>query len=175
MTHAEPLVPEFPRPLLLERIPPHGYEITVSATQEECAALTARLRIPAVDSLTCRFHLHPLPRGTVAARGELRARIVQNCVVSLDDFTTDIVESFQVRFVVAGTETDDLDLASADPESEDEIPYDGASIDLGEAAAEQLALTLDPYPRKPDAELPAVATDPEPSPFAALEALRRKN
>ena len=45
----------------------------------------------------------------------------------------------------------------------------------GGVLVQTLALSLDPYPRKPDAELPAAATDPEPSPFAALAALRRKN
>ena len=167
--------PELHFPLLLERIPPQGYEITVTASPEECVALTARLRIPAVRSLSCRFHLHKLPRGVIAAEAELHARVVQTCVVSLDDFTADVTEAFRVRFVPAGTEADDAELASADPESEDEIPYDGVYIDLGEAAVEQLALSLDPYPRKPGAELPAAATDPEPSPFAALAALRRKN
>ena len=41
-------------------------------------------------------------------------------------------------------------------------------LDLGEAAAEQLALSLDPYPRAPGAELPEVATEAEANPFAAL-------
>jgi hypothetical protein len=30
--------------------------------------------------------------------------------------------------------------------------YDGATIDLGEAVAQTLALHLDPYPRSPDAD-----------------------
>ena len=175
MTDPQPAAPEFHRPLLLERIPPHGYEITVTATPVECAALTARMLIPAIGSLTCRFRLQKLPKGQLSAEGELQARVVQTCVVSLDDFTTDISETFSVRFVPAGTEAGEDDPTSTDPDSDDEIPYDGVYIDLGEAAAEQLALSLDPYPRKPDAELPAAATDPEPSPFAALAALRRKN
>ena len=75
--------------------------------------------------------------------------VVRTCVVSLDDFETTLEEDFRVRFVPAGTETD-----NPDPEAEDEIPFAGTVIDLGEAAAEQLALSLDPYPRKPGAELP---------------------
>jgi len=54
-------------------------------------------------------------------------------------------------------------------------------IDLGELAAEQLGLAIDPYPRKPDAEVPAewkgeLAAAPaaveRPNPFAALEKLK---
>ncbi len=84
------------------------------------------------------------------ARGHLQARVLQTCVVSLDEFEAAVDEIFSLRFVPEGTETDD-----PDPESEDEMPYSGDVLDLGEAAAEQLALALDPYPRKPDAELPA--------------------
>jgi hypothetical protein len=169
--------PELHRPLALERIPPHGFKMIVTATPAECAALAARLRIPAVRSMTCRFQLNNLPRGNVAAEGELRARVVQTCIVSLDDFAIDIVEPFSIRFVPAGTESEE-DLLSTDPESDDEVPYEGVFLDLGEAASEQLALALDPYPRKPGAELPEAATDLDVSPFAALAPLaasKRKN
>ena len=170
---AEAPPPELHRPLALDRIAPHGLTMVVTATPEECAALAVRLRIQAVHALSCRFHLHKLPGGKVAAEGALRARITQTCVVSLDEFTADLTERFAVRFVPSGTETDD-DLAASDLEAEDEIPYDGVFIDPGEAAAEQLALALDPYPRKPDATLPETAADPDISPFAALAARRRK-
>ncbi len=43
-------------------------------------------------------------------------------------------------------------------------------IDLGEALAEQLALALDPYPRKPGAKLPSEASDDGANPFSALKA-----
>ena len=74
----------------------------------------------------------------------------------------------RVRFVPEGREDPELD-----PDSDDEIPYSGVAIDLGEAAAEQLALMLDPYPRKPGADLPAAADDSQTSPFAALARLKR--
>lgn len=172
-----PPPPELHRPLALERIPPHGFKMVVTATPAECIALAARLRIPAVRSLTCRFQLNNLPRGQVAAEGELRARVVQTCIVSLDDFATDIIEPFRIRLVPAGTESEE-DALSTDPDSDDEVPYEGVFLDLGEAASEQLALALDPYPRKPGAELPEGAADPDASPFAALAAFaasRRKN
>ena len=78
------------------------------------------------------------------------AAVTQTCVVSLDDFNATVEEVFQARFVPSGDESDDID-----PESEDELPFEGNLIDLGEAAAEQLALALDPYPRLPGVELPA--------------------
>ena len=47
-------------------------------------------------------------------------------------------------------------------------------IDLGALTAEFLALGLDPYPRKPDADFQLRAIgDPADSPFAALGKLKR--
>jgi uncharacterized metal-binding protein YceD (DUF177 family) len=155
--------PEFSRPLALDRVGAAMFEIEVTAAAEECAALAVRLGIPDVHALSCRFRLRRGDAGRIAAEAELRARLVRECVVTLDPFETTQDEAFRVVFVPAGTETDD-----EDPESDDEIPYTGAAIDLGEAAAEQLALSLDPYPHKPGASLPPEAQEPLDSPFAAL-------
>ena len=159
--------PELHRPLPIDRVPPDGLDMTVSATAGECAALAGRLGIPAVASLSCRFRLRALPGAIVAASGELRARVTQTCVVTLDDFEADIRDRFELRFVPSGRERDD-----PDPESPDEIGYQGAAIDLGEAAAEQLALALDPYPRKAGAALPEGADQSGPHPFAGLASRR---
>jgi uncharacterized metal-binding protein YceD (DUF177 family) len=158
--------PEFHRPLTLDRIGPHGLDLTVEATSAECAALAVRMNLPAVLALSCVFHLVREGRATILARGALRATITQTCVISLDDFDAAIEEVFQVRFVPSGEETDDID-----PESDDEIPFEGNVIDLGEAAAEQLGLALDPYPRMPGVEMPEIEDDPESHPFAALRRL----
>ena len=162
--------PELHRPLSLDRIGATGLDMTVEATPDECAALAQRMAIPAVLTLTCTFHLIRESRDLVAARGHLRARVIRTCVVSLEDFETPVEEDFQIRFVPAGEETDDID-----PESDDEIPFQGNIIDLGEAAAEQLGLALDPYPKRPGAEMPELDVETEPHPFAALSSLRRLN
>ena len=62
-----------------------------------------------------------------------------------------------------------------DPESVDEIAFVDGTLDLGEAAAEQLALALDPYPRAPDAVMPDISDEQAAHPFAALERLRRRH
>jgi uncharacterized metal-binding protein YceD (DUF177 family) len=160
------MIPEFHRPLSLDRIGPHGLDLTVEATPAECAALAVRMNLPAVLAVSCEFHLIREGRDVVLARGVLRARVTQTCVISLDDFDSPVEEVFQVRFVPSGDESDDID-----PESDDEIPFEGNQIDLGEAAAEQLGLALDPYPRMPGVEMPAVEDEPEPHPFAALRRL----
>jgi hypothetical protein len=57
-------------------------------------------------------------------------------------------------------------------------PLPADAIDLGEAVVQQLAVALDPYPRKPGAEIPAeysgaADTDGRGGPFASLARLRR--
>lgn len=163
------MIVEMPRPQRVDTVAPSGLTVELAASPGECVAIAARLGVPAVRSFTARFHLLPVQGGAVAARGTLTARLVRECVVSLDEFETTQREAFTVRFVPAGTEAPD-----PDPESEDEIPYDGGVIDLGEAAVEQLALDLDPYPRKKGAELPADPAAEAASPFAALLKLRRE-
>ncbi len=158
--------PELHRPVRVSRIPPEGMEIVVEANETERQALAARMGLPAIPALRGRFVLTRQGNGVVEAAGRLEAVVVQTCVVSLEEFDSSLVEDFAVHFVPEGTESDD-----PDPESVDEIPYAGDTIDLGEATAEQLALTLDPYPRRPDATLPEAdaATDPR---LAALAAWR---
>ena len=161
---------EVHRPVPLDRIGARGLDFNVDATPAECTALAERMMLPAVHALSCTFHLLREGRDKVFARGHLRARITQTCVVTLDDFESEIEEVFQVRFVPSGEETDDID-----PDADDEIPFEGSVIDLGEAAAEQLGLALDPYPRMPGVELELPEDAGEPHPFAGLAGMNRLN
>jgi uncharacterized metal-binding protein YceD (DUF177 family) len=161
-------VPELHRALPIDRIASSGAEMLVEANAEECAALARRYAIPAVLSLACKFRVTPAGADAFDAHGVLAARVVRECVVSLDEFETDVEEAFVVRFVPEGRESDD-----PDPERPDDIAYVGRALDLGEAAAEQLALALDPYPRKPGAEPPVSVEDAPETPFAGLASLRR--
>ena len=160
------MIPEFHRPLSLDRIGPHGLDTTIDATLAECAALAERMQLPAVLAVSCTFHLIREGKDKILARGVLRASVTQTCVITLDEFNSPVEEVFQVRFVPSGEETDDID-----PESDDEIPFEGNFIDLGEAASEQLGLALDPYPRMPGVEMPEIDDETDQHPFAALRRL----
>jgi uncharacterized metal-binding protein YceD (DUF177 family) len=164
------MTPELHRPIAVDRIGPGGLDVTVEASATECAALARRMDLPAVLSLTCRFHLAQDAAHMLVARGHLMAHVVQTCVVSLEDFAATVEERFTVRCLPEGQESDD-----PDPETLDEITYADGTLDLGEAAAEQLALALDPYPRAPGAELPEIEVEADPQQFAALGALKRPN
>ena len=163
------MTPEITRPYPRDRIG-NGAMFVVEATAAERAALALRMGLPDVRSLHCDFDLHRPQAGRIVAKGRLRAQVTQNCVLSLESFDVEIDEVFEVCFVPSGTESDELDL-----ERVDEVPYEGDTLDLGEAASEQLALALDPFPRKPGATVPEEGRDDEPKgPFAALERLRER-
>ncbi|HET6184266.1 MAG TPA: YceD family protein [Acetobacteraceae bacterium] len=162
--------PEFSRPIAVEQIGRAARDVTVEADAAECAALARRMGLPAVESLRCAFALRRATdaAGVIAAEGRLMARVVQVCVVTLDEFTADVAETFAIRFVPAGTESAEIDL-----DGPDEVPYEAGRVDLGEAAAEQLALALDPFPRLPGVAMPEEDDAAAGRPFASLGKLRR--
>ncbi len=160
---------ELSRPLPADRVGPGGYTLSVEASAEECAAIARRLLVPSVEGVRCAWSLRAAPHGVIEAEGSLRARLHQECVVSLDAFATEMVEEFAVRFVPVGDESEEAD----DPDEPDELPIQDGMLELGEATVEQVALALDPYPRKPGAMLPEELGDEPDNPFAAL-AHRRK-
>lgn len=162
------MIPELHHPIAVDRIGSGGLDVLVEASDAECTALAERFGLPRVLSLSCAFHLERDNAGTLLAHGRLRARVVQTCVVSLEDFPATVEERFTLRCVPADEESDDID-----PETLDEITYVEGTLDLGEAAAEQLALALDPYPRAPNAALPEMKDEPPSRPFDVLAGLRR--
>jgi uncharacterized metal-binding protein YceD (DUF177 family) len=126
--------------------------------------VAARMELPAIQSLECRFELSRDANGAaILAGGHLVAEITQTCVTSAEDFAARVEEIFTIRFVPTGTERDD-----PDPDLPDEIPYQGDTIDLGEATSEQLGLVLDPWPRIEGATVPPIEDDDDNSPFGIL-------
>ena len=163
------MTPELSRLVSTDRIGAAGREVAIAAGADELAPVARRLQVVAVEVLTAGVRLRRIAEGVFEATGTVSATLVETCVVSLDPFSHAVAEPFVVRFVPAGAEAD-----WQDPEDVDEVPYEGSAIDLGELVVEQLALSLDPYPRKPGAEL---VTDPEVvagGAFAGLARLRVK-
>ena len=153
------------RPVAVADILPDGLDVAVEASAEEREALAHAFKLPAIHSLTSRFHLSGT-RDRVHVTGQVDAAIEQICVVTLDPFANEVHEAVEVDFAAAG---------ATPPQGGD--PPDaivGGAVDLGALTAEFLALGLDPHPRKPDADFRFEASDePPPSPFAVLDKLRR--
>ncbi|MFZ2869591.1 YceD family protein [Zavarzinia sp.] len=149
---------EFSRPLRAESVHVRGRTEKLTATPAECAALARRFDIISVESLRAEIELRPHRRDGLALTGRLVADVTQACVVSLEPVPAHVEVAFERVFEPgaedpeAGFSVEDL----FDPDAEDppEPLIDGI-VDLGEVVAEELALSLDPYPRAPGAEIPA--------------------
>lgn len=124
--------------------------VSLTATPEECAALSARLGILKVAWLTAEATIRPLPGGGAEADFTLAADIEQQSVISLEPVATHLAEAWTVKYLPTAV------LESLGAEGEVEITgeegdiefIEGATIDIGETVAQQVCLALDPYPRQ---------------------------
>ncbi|HUD50242.1 DUF177 domain-containing protein [Parvibaculum sp.] len=180
--------PEFSIDIALDDLPPQGRAITFEASAAECAALAKRFDLIELRSLKGEANMRHWRKLGVALEGRFEADVVQACVVTLEPVPSRLAERFKVHFLPA----DMLEEAAGGPGAEREIiidtesdeppePFEAGHIDVGEMIAEQLALALDPYPRKEGVSLDepladqAEADEVKPNPFAALEKLKKKD
>lgn len=133
--------PEFSR--LIDARQADGRAVTLTATPDERAALAYRFGLVRIDALAAEVAL-TRDGETVRAEGRLSARIVQSCAVSGEDLPVTVEEPIAIRFVPASPSPTAAEIELT-AEQCDEIEYAGASFDLGEAAAQSLALAIDPF------------------------------
>ena len=153
--------PVWSSPLIVGEIPPQGADIVIEAdagVREELARLNG---LVALSSAVARLHASRRGREGLHVTGEIRARVTQTCVVSLEDFESEIVEPVDVEFEPARAEGERMSRRRRDarpPVEEDEEGMDDLNapdeivdgkVDLGALASEFLTLGIDPYPRKP--------------------------
>ncbi len=165
-------------------------KITVTANEGERAAIAKAYDLDGVKSLVADLVLKPYRKAGLRVAGHITAELEQTCVVSLEPFVQelelDIDRTFEphssrprkIRDLNEDGEIE-IDLESLDPP---DVITDGV-LDLGNVICEELALALDPFPRKPGVEFEGSGeedADPaepveetgKPSPFAALSALK---
>ncbi len=166
--------PVFSRPMRVSGLGDKPVERAIEAKPVERAALAALFKLPAIHALRGDFTLTHERGGMIAVRLSLFAHLTQTCVITLEDFDTDLRETASLRFVPAASVKEGAEI-ELDPETldgPDEIFYAGESIDLGAVLGEQLALSLDPYPRRPGATLDTGMDETKASPFNVLRNLR---
>ena len=160
-----------------------GMAVTLSAETAECRTLAEVNGLVRVEDLQADMMLRREGSAGIHVTGTVRARITQTCVVTLEEFVTDLAEPVDIHFQPereAARAAEAARLAANRPDA-DRVADDPPDamvddrIDLAALMGEFLALGLDPYPRKPGAafvEPEAAAGEPEPSPFAALARLK---
>ena len=153
--------------LVVGEVPPQGADIVIEAdagVRENLARLNG---LVSLSSAVARLHAARRGREGLHVTGEVRARVTQTCVVSLEDFESAIVEPVDVEFEPAraprparedGERMSRRRRDARPPVEEDEEGMDdlnapdeivNGKVDLGALASEFLTLGIDPYPRKP--------------------------
>lgn len=169
------MTPEFSRTIAEDTISDSPRQLSIGADETERRRLAGRFRLKAIERLEAVVTLSRRA-GIVHAEGEVNAAVTQACVVTDEPVPATVRAPFSVRFVPDAFERSGDDEVELSAEDCDTLPLEGGHIDLGEVAAETLALALDPYPRAPDADEVlrenSTAGDQEASPFAALKALK---
>ena len=172
MTHT----PEFSRPVRIDTLGTSPRQLTIGADEKERAALAKRFDLAAIGSLAAEAEL-VLRNGDIIATGTLAASVTQSCVATGVPVDARVDEAFRIIFrpPPEGNVDEEVELSEAEC---DVVFYSGGAIDLGEAVAETLSLSLDPYPRAPDADAAlreaGVMSEGEAGPFGALAALKDK-
>lgn len=180
--------PEFSIEVALDDVPQEGRGIPFEANETQRRDLAKRFDLIDLRSLKGTAVLRPWRKIGFALEGRFEADVVQACVVTLEPVESKLDEKFRIHFLPAELLEEDAGAPGSEREividaksDEPPEPMEGGHIDVGEAVAEQLALALDPYPRKPGiafeetAPGETVAPDERPNPFAVLEKLKKKD
>ena len=133
------------------------------------ARIVKALDLASLDAFTAEMELVPVPAGWRLS-GRVRASLAQTCGITLEPLPLEIDAPFVLTLAEAVEEDSDEIIITLDDESPDLI--ENGQVDLGQYAVEQLALRLDPFPRKPGAEFIQPPEPAEISPFAVLKQLR---
>jgi uncharacterized metal-binding protein YceD (DUF177 family) len=169
------MIREFSRPVRVDTIGDGKRAVAITADEAERAAVAARFDLVAIDRLDADLSVWR-EGGGITVTGTVVAAVTQACSVTDEPLAVRIEEPVALRFV------DTLDLADEIELEEtalDTVEIEGGIIDLGEAAAETMALALDPFPRGPNAAAvlreAGVISEEELVPYNALaEALKAK-
>lgn len=188
--------PEFSRVAEVSTIDEGGIRLAIEADADERARLARRFGLVGIDTLTADVSLTPEEGGRlIRLAGTFTADVIQTCVVTLEALHNHLEAPIDRLYTTDPAAAPDepiyeeqhLDLDAAEPPD----PAPDGRVDVGEAVAEELALALDPFPRKPGISFqdyavgpdrPAVAakggkakdSKPGGGPFAALAKLRDK-
>jgi uncharacterized metal-binding protein YceD (DUF177 family) len=162
-------------PIPLHELARGPIKVRLEPDAAERSKLAGDLGLESLPSLIAELTVRPWMDGAEIT-GRFRAVVEQLCSVSLDPFEQPLAGEIAVQAVPKGSlhaPAEDPEGGEKDPEAPD--PPDvltGEVVDLAAIVAEHLALEIDPFPRKPDAEFEFASPPEEESPFAVLKKLK---
>ena len=168
------MTPEFTRPERIDMIGEGGRTVTIAADEGERAGLARRFGLVAVARLDATFTVRR-DGAAFLADGRVTAAVTQACSITGEPLAASVDETVALRFVDEAAGEEEVELSA---DAVDTLPIEAGAIDLGEAAAETLALALDPFPRGPGAAAAlaqaGVLSEGETGAFRGLAALKER-
>jgi uncharacterized metal-binding protein YceD (DUF177 family) len=163
------------KPVTVAEIPEAGARYELAADCETRAAIAQLAGLREIPALTASFEVLSRAAG-VSVRGQVKARVGQTCVVSLEPIENEVNETVDLLFAPPAGALPEGEAPVRKKKGEPPEPLENGVIDLGAIATEFLMLGLDPYPRKQGVEFapPEPESDPTAHPFAALAALKKQ-
>ena len=156
-------------------------EHRIEATRPRWTDIARLLDLVALEGLSFDYRLRRGAGGRVQLTGQLKAHVIQTCVVSLEPVQAAVDVPVEVEFWPAPL-IEELEKKAEDPGQSGLLDWPEAitdgTIDLGPIIYETLATSLDPYPKRPGASFQwsqgdSEAEARESGPFAALAKLKK--
>jgi len=144
---------DFSYPIPVDMIAQKEKRYSIEASVEDNKSIAEILMVPAVNHFSAKYVVKGYKKSTlIEVSGEYSAKIMQNCIITLEDFEKEYSGEFSVMYdsklKVKTKDDEECDIAELDSP---EVVY-GNEIDLVHVALEQIALALDDYPRKEGAK-----------------------
>ena len=166
------IMPEFSRLVLLTRLGSAPFAQHIEATPSEREKLSRRFDLLALDRLNAAVELRRQGGQVIVLEATFEAEFVQSCVITLEPVAGSVSDRFTLVYGPAEGEHQEIGWQQEEAAFE---PLNGDVIDIGEAVAQELSLSLPVFPRHPDATIDAeIVVESTESPFIALAHLMRR-
>jgi uncharacterized metal-binding protein YceD (DUF177 family) len=159
------IVPEFSRLVRIAGLGSTPFRQRIEATPDERGQLSQRFDLLALDRLAAVVELRRQDGEVVLLEATFEAEFVQACTVTLDPVPGSISNRFSLIYAPMSEQQHEIDWGVDEPALE---PLEGDTIDVGEAVAQELSLSLPLCPRHPDAGIDAEFFEELSGPFASL-------
>jgi uncharacterized metal-binding protein YceD (DUF177 family) len=162
--------------ILPEDVPAGSLKASKAASATERDAVAKALDLQELPLLEIAYTVKNIGDGVYRLKGQLTARVVQTCGVTLEPVPSEMSERIDIEFRPAEI-MDDEKSGVIDLDDEIDVePIVNDGMELGRVVFECFSAALDPYPRKSGASFAwqdPKAEEKPPSPFAVLAKLKK--
>jgi uncharacterized metal-binding protein YceD (DUF177 family) len=162
------IVPEFSRLVRIVGLGFKPFRRRIEATPNERQRLSQRFGLLGLDRLSAVVELRRQAGEVILLEATFEADFVQACTVTLEPVPGGISDRFALVYVPISEQRHEIECGVDEPAFE---PLEGDTIDIGEAVAQELSLSLPLYPRHPASDIEVELSQGLSGPFASLAGL----